>query len=166
MEGTSDFHNHVLNRNPAEPARVFDDATAFDARDDMLNADTQGRELAIEGFLGGRKRVSSWFFEGGQDLGIGQGKAEKAQVLQQPTASRQGIEIGIGQSFVMDAASTGVGEQENHHVAIDQEQILQGVRFFLATVASLLFRRTLGALNPSFGGVMTKRGSGASASGV
>lgn len=48
MEGTSDFHNHVLNRNPAEPARVFDDATAFDARDDMLNADTQGRELAIE----------------------------------------------------------------------------------------------------------------------
>ena len=54
----------------------------------MLNADAQGSELAIEGFLGWREQVSPWFFEGSQDLGIGQGKAEKTQILQQPTASR------------------------------------------------------------------------------
>ena len=76
----------------------------------MLNADAQGSELAIEGFLGWREQVSPWFFEGSQDLGIGQGKAEKTQILQQPTASRQGIEMGIRQSFIMDAASIGVRE--------------------------------------------------------
>ena len=110
MKGTSNFHDHVLGGNAAELARVFDNATAFDAGDDMLNADAQGSELAIEGFLGWRERVSPWFFEGSQDLGIGQGKAEKAQILQEPTASRQGIVMGVRQSFVMNAASTGVRE--------------------------------------------------------
>ncbi len=76
----------------------------------MLDADAQGSELAVERFLGRRERVSPWFFEGSQDLGIGQGKAEKAQILQQPTASRQGIEMSVRQSFVVDAASIGVRE--------------------------------------------------------
>ena len=88
MKGTSNFHDHVLGGNPAELARVLDNATAFDAGDDMLNADAQGSELAIEGFLGWREQVSRWFFEGSQDLGRGQGKGEKTQMVQEPTASR------------------------------------------------------------------------------
>ena len=85
----------------------------------MLNAHTEGGELAIEGFLRRGEGAPFWFFERKQGFDASQGKAQKAQILQQPTVWGQGVRVGIGQAFVMHLALNGRTEKANAQGRID-----------------------------------------------
>ena len=71
----------------------------------------------------------------------------------------------------MDATAIGVAEEKDDEQRIDQQDIFDGVVFFLAALTLGLGRRVLGADNAPFGAIMGKRGdtgaaAGAAATGV
>jgi hypothetical protein len=66
----------------------------------------------------------------------------------------------------MDTAAVGVAQKEDQEEGIDQQDIFDGVVFFLAAITRFLFSRVLGADNPSFRPVMGKRGEAGAAAGT
>jgi hypothetical protein len=71
----------------------------------------------------------------------------------------------------MDMAAVGVTEKKDDEQGIDEQDIFDGMVFFLAAITRGLFKRVLGADDAPFGPVMGKRGEagvgvGSSASGV
>jgi len=66
----------------------------------------------------------------------------------------------------MGAAARGVTEKEDDEQGIDEQDIFDGMVLFLAAITRGLFRRVLGADDPSFGAVMGKRGEADAAAGT
>ena len=65
----------------------------------------------------------------------------------------------------MDAAAIGVTQKEDQEEGIDQQDIFDGVVFFLAAITRFLFSSVLGADDASFGAVMGQRGDAGAAAG-
>jgi len=66
-------------------------------------------ELLAPGFLGGH-----------EDLHLRERERQEAQILQQPTARRQGIRRRIRNGLIMGAAAIGVTEEEDNKQGIDE----------------------------------------------
>jgi hypothetical protein len=66
----------------------------------------------------------------------------------------------------MGTAAIGVTEKEDDEQGIDEQDIFDGVVFFLAAIALFLFNRVLGADDASFRPVMGKRGEVGAAAGM
>jgi hypothetical protein len=102
--------------------------------------------------------LAARFLRGHEDLDLGERERQEAQILQQPTPSRQGIRGGLGNAFIMHAASKGFTQKEDREQGIDEQDIFDRVVLFLAAITVRLFRRVLGADDAPFGAVMGKRG--------
>src|SRR5689334_23173349 len=66
----------------------------------------------------------------------------------------------------MEAAPGGVAEEEDDEHGIDQQDVLYRVVLFLAAVTLRLFSRVLGADDPTFRPVMSKRGAACTTTGA
>ncbi len=66
----------------------------------------------------------------------------------------------------MDTAAIGITEKEDDEQGIDEQDIFDGVVFFLAALTLLLFSRVLGADDASFRPVMGTRGEAGTAAGM
>jgi hypothetical protein len=66
----------------------------------------------------------------------------------------------------MDTAAIGITEKEDDEQGIDEQDIFDGVVFFLAAITLFLFSRVLGADDASFRPVMGKRGEAGTAAGM
>jgi hypothetical protein len=66
----------------------------------------------------------------------------------------------------MDTAAVGVAQEEDEEQGIDEQDIFDGVVFFLAALTVRLFNRVLGADDAPFGPVMGKRGEVGAAAGM
>src|SRR6516164_1625694 len=89
---------------------------------------------------------------------MGQRERQETQILQQPTPSRERVGGGLRDAQIMDPAAVGVAQKEDDEERIDEQDIFDGVVFFLAAITRGLLRRVLGADNPPFRAVMGKRG--------
>src|SRR6266851_5804363 len=66
----------------------------------------------------------------------------------------------------MDTAAIGVAQKEDREEGIDQQDIFDGVVFFLPAITLLLFNRVLGPDDAPFRSVMGKRGEAGAAAGM
>jgi hypothetical protein len=66
----------------------------------------------------------------------------------------------------MGAAAISVTEEEDEEQGIDEQDIFDRMVLFLTAITRGLFRRVLGADDPSFGAVMGKRGEADAAAGT
>jgi hypothetical protein len=66
----------------------------------------------------------------------------------------------------MHVAAIGIAEEEDDEQGIDEQDILDGVVFFLAAITRGLFSRVLGADDAPLGAVMGKRGAADAAVGT
>src|SRR5262249_38440113 len=89
----------------------------------------------------------------------GHGEAQEAQIPQQPTPRREGVGAGLRDAQIMGAAAISVAQKEDDEQGIDEQDIFEGVVFFLPTITLRLFSSVLGADNAPFGPVMGKRGA-------
>lgn len=64
MQAASNLHDQVRNAFLGEAQNIFDDATAFDAGDNMFDLDTRRRENTIEEFVTDTQRLAFRFFFG------------------------------------------------------------------------------------------------------
>jgi len=66
----------------------------------------------------------------------------------------------------MDTAAVGIAQKEDREEGIDEQDIFDGVVFFLPALTLLLFTRVLGADDAPFGPVMGTRGEAGTAAGM
>src|SRR5678815_2095411 len=101
-----------------------------------------------------------------EDLSLRERERQEAQILQQPTPSREWVGGGLSDTQIMDPAAVGVAQKEDDEERIDEQDIFDGVVLFLAAITHGLLRRVLGADDAPFGPVMGKRGEAGAAAGI
>ena len=127
MQRTADFHHEIADALLPQTDPVFDDATTLHTAVHMLDPQPTAVQRVVGHLLLPRERLATRFLGGYEDRHLGEREGEKAQILQQPAPSGQGIRGGLGNPLVMDAASRGVAEEEDDEQGIDQQNIFDRV---------------------------------------
>src|SRR2546425_3645163 len=141
-------------------------ATTLDAAVDMLDPQPPLVERLVGQVLLQGQLRTAWFLRRHEDLHLGERERQEAQILQQPTPSREGVGGSLSDAQIMDTATVGVAQKEDEEQGIDQQDIFYRVVPFLATITFFLFSRVLGADDPPFRPVMGKRGASGVAAGA
>jgi hypothetical protein len=119
MQGTTDFHHQIADALLPQTDPVFDDATALHTAVDMLDPQPTLVQRLVGHLLLPRELLATRFLGRHEDRHLGEREGEKAQILQQPAPSGQGIRGGLGNALVMEAASGGFAEEEDDEQGID-----------------------------------------------
>jgi len=131
-------------------------------------ADAMVCDPPIRSFLYARESSASWLLGGHDDLDLVERERQKAEVLEQPAAGRQGVGRALRHPFIMGAAGIRIAQKEDRERRVDQQHVLHGVALFLTAITARLLSRILGALDAPFGAIMAKRwetGAGATSGG-
>src|SRR5438094_1616107 len=110
--------------------------------------------------------LTAWVLRRHEDLHLRERERQEAQILQQPTPSREWVGGGLSDAQIMDTAAVGVAQKEDDEESIDEQDIFDGVVLFLAALTLGLFSRVLGADDAPFGPVMGTRGEAGAAAGT
>ena len=160
MQPTGDFDHEIPNNGTPEANGILDHAAALDATIDVLDAYALLGYGAIVGFLRWGERATTRLFDRLVDGDPIQGKATKAQILEQVTSGGQGIGTIIGNIFVMHPPFKGRAQEDNLQGSINHQRIFQGMIFGLPTVVERLFVGVGRARNRALGRIMAKKGAG------
>ena len=166
MQSTADFHHHVAHPVFPHAHGLFQHATTFDTAIDMFDAYPTPRDLPVIRLLLWRQRLAAWLLRRLEELHALQRASLQPQILQELTPRWQWIRGRISQTLVMDAARSGLTQEDDAQRGIDQQQIFQHMPLCLAAITRLLFSRVCGARDGSLGAIMTKRGTAAGADGI
>src|SRR5262249_27848062 len=101
-----------------------------------------------------------------EDLHLGQRERQEAQILQQPTPSREGVGRGLCDAQIMGTTAVRVAQEEDDEERIDEEHIFYRMIFLLPAITRLLFNRVVGADDAPFRPVMGTRGEAGAAAGM
>jgi hypothetical protein len=88
VQTTAYGHDHITRSILPEANGVFNDPTALNATDNMLNHHPPPRNHTVFGFLLVREFLPSWFLVRLRDQDTSERKADKAKILQQFTPFR------------------------------------------------------------------------------
>src|SRR5215475_6157863 len=99
MQGTADFHEQIADTRLWQAASVVDHAAALDAAVDVLDARPPTGDSPMRGFLLARKRPAPRLLRRHDDVDLRECEGQKAQILEQPAARRQGIRGAYGQNI-------------------------------------------------------------------
>ncbi len=166
MQRTADFHDRITDARLPQTADVVDKAAALDTANDVLDAHAATRDAPIRGFLRACEGPASRLPGRHDDLDLLQGEGQEAQILEQPTARRQGVGGGIGNPLVMGTARVGLAQKKDRERGVDQEHVFYRVVLFLAAITARLLSRILGALDASFGPIVAQRGAAGAGAGA
>ena len=120
MESTTDFHHEITDALLPQADPVFDDATALHTAVDMLNAQSTIVQGLIGQLLCQGELLAAWCLRRHEDLDLGEGERQEAQILQQPTSCGQGIRRRVRNGLIMSAAAIGVAQKEDEEQGIDE----------------------------------------------
>ena len=166
MQGTTDFHDQIADARLPQADPVFHHATTLDAAVDMLDPQPPLVERLVgQGLLQGQFPTAG-LLRRHEERYLREREGQKAQILQQSTASRERVGCGLRNAQIMGTAAVGVAQKEDDEERIDEQDIFDGVVLFLATITRGLFSRVLGADDAPLGAVMGKRGAAGAAVGT
>jgi len=131
VQGTTDFHHQIADALLPQADAVLHDATALDTAVDMLNAQPAVVQRLVGPVLLPCELLAARLLGRHEDLDLGQGKRQEAQVLQQPTSRGQGIWRRVSNGLIMDATAIGVAQEEDDEQRIHSQDIFDRVVFFL-----------------------------------
>src|SRR5215831_16745058 len=157
MQGTAEFHHQITDALLPQADPVFHNATPLDAAVDMLDPEPPLVERLVDQLLLQGQLRTAWLLRRHEDLHLREREGQEAQILQQPTSRRERVGGGLRNAQIMHTATVGVAEKEDEEQGVNEEHIFYRMVFFLAAITVGLFRRVLGADNPSFRPVMGKR---------
>src|SRR5215471_13209776 len=156
VEGAAEFHHEITDASLPQADAVFDNTAALDTTVHMLDPQPPLVEYLVGQLLLQGQLLTAWLLRRHQDLDLGECERQEAQILQQPTPSREWIGRGLRDALIMDTAAVGVAQKEDQKEGIDEQDIFDGVVPFLATITCFLFNRVLGADDAPFRAVMGK----------
>src|SRR4029453_10521401 len=166
VQGTTDLHHQIADTLLPQAHPVFHNATPLDAAVDMLDPEPPLVERLVGQVLRQGQLPTAGLLRRHEDLHLREREGQKAQILQQPTASREQVGNGLRNAQIMDTATVGIAQKEDDEERIDEQDIFDGVVLFLAAIARGLFSRVLGADDAPLGAVMGKRGATGAAVGT
>jgi hypothetical protein len=166
MQGTAELHHEIADTLLPQAHPVFHNATPLDAAVDMLDPQPPLVEGLVGPFLLQGQLPTAWLLRRHQDLHLREREGQEAQILQQPAPGRERVGGGLRDAQVMDTAAVRVAQKEDDEERIDEQDIFDGVVFFLPAITLILFHRVLGPDDAPFCPVMGKRGEAASAAGA
>src|SRR6516165_9310882 len=156
VQGTTEFHHEIADALLPQADPVFDDATALDTAVDVLNPKSPLVERLVGPFLLQGQLRTAGLLRRHQDLYLREREGQEAQILQQPAPGRERVGGGLRDAQIMGTAAVGVAQKEDDEQGIDEQDIFDGVVFFLAAITLFLFSRVLGADDAPFRPVMGK----------
>jgi hypothetical protein len=166
VQGTAEFHHQIADPLLPQADPVLHNAAALHTAVDMLNPQSAVVERLVgQVLLQGQLRTAG-LLRRHEDLHRRERERQEAQILQQPTPSREWVGGGLRDAQIMDPAAVGVAQKEDDEERIDEQDIFDGVVLFLATITFFLFSRVLGADDAPFGAVMGTRGEADAAAGT
>jgi hypothetical protein len=166
VQGTAELHHEIANALLPQPDPVFYNATTLHTAVDMLDPQPPLVEHLVGQVLFQGELRTAGLLRRHEDRHLRERKRQKAQILQQPTPSRERVGGGLRDAQIMGTAAVGVAQKEDDEQGIDEQDIFDGVILFLATITVRLFRRVLGADDAPLGPVMGKRGEAGTAAGM
>src|SRR5712692_7225032 len=162
VQGTTEFHHQIADALLPQADPVFHDAAALDTAVDVLNPEPPLVERLVGPFLLQGQLPTAGLLRRHEDLHLRERERQKAQILQQPTPSREWVGGGLRDAQIMDPAAVGVAQKEDDEERIDEQDIFDGVVLFLAAITCRLFSRVLGTDDTPFRPVMGQRGEAGS----
>src|SRR5215471_4607941 len=132
----------------------------------MLNAQPTLVERLVRTLLLQRQLLATGLLRRHKDHHLRKRERQETEILQEPAPRRQGIRRRVRNGLLMGTAARGVTEKEEEEQGIDEQDIFDGVVFFLAALTRLLFSRVVGADDASFRPVMGTRGESGVATGA
>src|SRR4029453_1822585 len=145
---------------------VFHNTTPLDAAVDMLDPEPALVERLVGQVLLQGQFPTAGLLRRHEDLHLREREGQEAQILQQPTPRREWVGSSLSDAQIMDTAAVGIAQKEDREQGIDEQDIFDGVVFFLPAITLLLFTRVLGGDEGPFGPVMGKRGEAGAAAGM
>src|SRR6266849_2531175 len=139
VQGTADLHHEIADALLPQPDPVFHNTTTLHPTVDMLNPQSAVVERLVGPLLLQGQLLTAWLLRRHEDLHLRERERQEAQILQQPTPSREWVGGGLRDAQIMDPAAVGVAQKEDDEESIDEQDIFDGVVFFLAAIALLLF---------------------------
>src|SRR5499427_1146383 len=166
VQGATELHHQIADALLPQAAAVFHNATPLDTAVDMLNPQPPLVEhLVGQVLLQGQLRTAG-LLRRHEARHLRERERQKAQILQQPTPSRKRVGSDLRDTQIMHTATVGVTEKEDRDEGIHEQDVFDGVVFFLAAITCGLFRRVLGADDAPFRPVMGTRGEAGAAAGT
>src|SRR5262249_48504493 len=156
-------HPEIADALLPQAAPVLHDATPLDAAVDMLDPESPLVEHLVGQVLFQGELRTAGLLRRHEDLHLRERERQEAQILQQPTPSRERVGSDLRDAQIMHTATVGVTEKEDREEGIHEQDVFDGVVLFLAAITRFLFRRVLGADDPPFRPVMGKRGEAGAA---
>jgi hypothetical protein len=125
VQGATELHHEIADALLPQADPVLHDATTLDAAVDMLDPESPLVEHLIgQVLLQGELRTAG-LLRRHEDLHLRERERQKAQILQQPTPSREGVGGGLRDAQIMDPAAVGVAQKEEEEERIDEQDIFR-----------------------------------------
>jgi len=166
MPCTADFHEQIADARLPQAAGVVDDAAAFDAAVDGLDAHATASNAPIRRLLRAHEGPAPWLPRRHDDADLLECKCQEAGILEQSAACRQGGWGDIGNPLIVGAAGIRLTQEEDRECRIDQQDVVDCVARFLAAITARLLNWILGALDAPLGPVVPKRGKAGAEAGA
>src|SRR2546427_7039305 len=166
VQGTADLHHEIADALLPQPDPVFHNTTTLHTTVDMLHPQSAVVERLVGPLLLQGQLRTAWLLRRHEDRHLRERERQEAQILQQPTPSREGVGRGLRDAQIMDTAAVGVAQKEDDEERIDEQDIFDGVVLFLTALTRGLFSRVLGADDAPLGAVMGTRGAAGAAVGT
>ena len=119
MQGTAEFHHQIADAFLPQADPVFHDATTLHTAVDMLNPQSAVVERLVGQLLLQGQLRTAWLLRRHEDLHLRERERQEAQILQQPTPSREWVGGGLSDAQIMDTAAVGVAQKED-----DEERVV------------------------------------------
>src|SRR5215831_19375854 len=166
VQGTAELHHEIADALLPQADPVFHNATMLHTAVAMLNPQSAMVERLVGQLLLQGQVLTAWLLRRHEDLHLRERERQEAQILQQPTPSREWGGGGLRDAQIMDTAAVGVAQKEDDEESIDEQDIFDRVVLFLAAITLFLFSRILGADDAPFRPVMGTRGEAGAAAGM
>jgi len=154
MQAATGFHHPISKVIFPVAQWVFDNSIAFDPPNGMFYADPNAGNQAVAFFFLWGEFSAPGLLHGLEHGHLLQGKALKAGILIQATASGQGEMGFVGDFLIVLLAFASDGQQDHLGLRIDQHIVFDGMAFPLAAVAGGLGLWVFRSLNWPLGAIL------------
>src|SRR5262247_1375987 len=121
VQGTAELHHEIADALLPQADPVFHNATTLHTAVDMLNPQSAVVERLVGQLLLQGQLLTAWLLRRHEDLHLRERERQEAQILQQPTPSREWVGGGLSDAQIMHTATVGVAQKEDEEQGVDEE---------------------------------------------
>jgi hypothetical protein len=113
VQGTAELHHEIAHARLPQADPVFHHATTLHAAVDMLDPQPPLVERLVGPLLLQGQHRTAWLLRRHEDRHLRERERQEAQILQQPTPSRERVGGGLSDAQIMDTTAVGVVQKED-----------------------------------------------------